>query len=233
MSQDAIVAGGAETPVVLITGATGPLGHAATARFARDGARLVLVGTDLGRLDALAAGAQLAEGRRLLVAADLRDREAVSSMADQAVTRFGRIDVLVHAVGGWAGGTPVIELEPDEVSRMLDNHLWTTLHVAAAVVPGMVERGFGRVLAVSSPLAANPGARGASYAIAKSAEEVVLRSLAKETAGTGVTANLLIVKAIATPDQRGTPPEELAEVLAYLASPGAGSITGQRIAVGG
>jgi 3-oxoacyl-[acyl-carrier protein] reductase len=153
-------------------------------------------------------------------------------MAEQASAHFGRIDVLVHAVGGWAGGTAVVDLDPDEVRRMLDNHLWTTLNVVAAVVPGMVERGFGRLLAVSSPLAANPGPRGASYAIAKSAEEVVLRSVAKETAGTGVTANLLIVKTIATQDGKGTPPEELAEVLAYLASPGAGSVTGQRIAVG-
>ncbi len=223
----------ANARVVLITGATGPLGHAATARFGRDGARLVLVGTDRGRLETLAAEAQLPAERHLLVTADLRDRAATGSMADRATERFGRIDVLIHAVGGWAGGTAVVDLDPGEVSRMLENHLWTTLNVTAAVVPGMLERGFGRILAISSPLAANPGPRGASYAIAKSAEEVVLRSLAKETAGTGVTANLLIVKAIATRDQSGTPPEDLAEVLAYLASPGAGSITGQRIAVGG
>ncbi len=220
------------TQVVLVTGATGPLGHAVTARFARDHARLVLVGTDLGRLEALARDARLPAGRHLLFEADLRDRKAVASMAAEATARFGRIDVLVHAVGGWAGGTAVVDLDPVEVRGMLDNHLWTTLNVIAAVVPGMAKRGFGRVLAVSSPLAANPAARGASYAIAKSAEEVVLRSLAKETAGTGVTANLLIVKAIATRDQKGTPPEELAEVLAYLATPGAGAISGQRIAVG-
>lgn len=224
---------GTRAPVVLITGATGPLGHAVAVRFARDGARLVLVGTDRGRLEALASAAQLPDDQHLLVEADLRDREAAASMVESATARFGRIDVLLHLVGGWVGGTAVVDLDPDEVRRMLDAHLWTTLNVAAAVVPGMVERGFGRVLAVSSPLAANPGARGASYAVAKSAEEVVLRSLAKETAGTGVTANLLIVKAIAVRDQKGTAPEQLADVLAYLASPGAGAITGQRIAVEG
>ena len=223
-------------PVVLITGATGPLGHAAAARFGRDGARLVLVGTDRGRLEALVATAALDRDRVLLVVADLRDRDAARSMAEQAIARFGRIDVLLHAVGGWAGGTAVVNLDPDEVRGMLDAHLWTTLHVVQAVVPGMTDRGFGRVLAVTSPVAANPGPKGASYAVAKSAEEVILRSLAKEAVGSGVTANLLVVRAIAGGEgspATATPPEDLVEMLVHLASAGAGSVTGQRIAVGG
>jgi NAD(P)-dependent dehydrogenase (short-subunit alcohol dehydrogenase family) len=223
-------------PVVLITGATGPLGHAAAARFGRDGARLVLVSTDRGRLEALAAIAGLDPDRVLLVVADLRNRDAARSMAEQTIARFGRVDVLIHAVGGWVGGTAVVDLDHDEVRRMLDAHLWSTLHVVQAVVPGMTERGFGRVLGVSSPLAANPGPKGASYAIAKSAEEVILRSLAQESAGTGVTANLLVVRAIAAGNgslATATPPEDLVETLVHLASPRAGSVTGQRILVGG
>ncbi len=161
-----------DAPVVMITGATGPLGHAAAARFGRDGARLVLVGTDQGRLEDLARAAGLDADRTLLVAANLRDQGAVRAMVDQALAWFGRVDVLLHAVGGFAGGTAVVDLDHDEVRRMLDQHLWTTLHVVQAVVPGMIERGFGRVLAISSPTAANPGAKGASYAIAKSADRL-------------------------------------------------------------
>jgi len=231
MPQD----GTAEEPVVLITGATGPLGHAAAARFARDGARLVLVGTSQERLAALAAASGADPERTLLVPADLRDRDAARAVVERAVGRFGRVDVLLHVVGGWAGGTAVVDLDHDEVRRMLDQHLWTTLHMVQAVVPGMVERGFGRVLAVSAPVASNPGGKGASYAMAKSAEEVLLRSLAKETAGTGVTANLAIVRAIAAGEGSpsfATAPEELVETLAYLASPAAGSVSGQRVAVG-
>jgi NADP-dependent 3-hydroxy acid dehydrogenase YdfG len=223
----------ADPPVVVITGAAGPLGRAAAGRFARDGASLVLVGRDPGRLADVAREADLEPERRLLLSADLRDRAAARSMAEQATARFGRIDVLLHAVGGWVGGTAVVDLDPDEVRTMLDSHVWTTLHTFAAVVPGMVERGFGRVMAVSSPMAATPGAKGASYALAKAAEEVVLRSLAKEAAGTGVTANLLVVRSIAVAGQAGgTPAGQLAEVIAYLASPGGGAVNGQRIAVG-
>ena len=225
----------ADAPVVLITGATGPLGSAAAARFGQDGASLVLVGTDRGRLEGLAESAALDPDRTLLVTADLRERDEAKSMTESAIARFGRIDVVLHLVGGWAGGTAVADLDHDEVRRMLDQHLWATLNVVQAVVPGMTERGFGRVIAISSPLAANPGPKGASYAIAKSAEEVILRSLARETAGTGVTANLLIVRAIVAGEgspASATPPEDLVEAIAYLASPAAGSVNGQRIGVG-
>jgi NAD(P)-dependent dehydrogenase (short-subunit alcohol dehydrogenase family) len=232
----------AEPQVVLITGATGPLGRAAAARFAADGARVVLVGRDLARLEAVAADAGVAPDARLLVPADLRSRETADAMGEAVVSRFGRIDVLTHLVGGWTGGTAVVDLDPDEVRSMLDQHLWTTLNTLGAVVPGMVERGFGRVIAVSSPLAANPGPRGASYAMAKAAEEVLLRSLAREVGASGVTANVVAVRTIDDPSKRpagsqraagSTSPMEIAEVLAFLASPAAAAVNGQRIALEG
>ena len=126
---------------------------------------------------------------------------------------------------------------------MLDQHLWTTFHLAQAVVPGMVSRGFGRVVGVSSPFAANPGPRGAAYAVAKAAEEVVLRSVAREVGGSGVTANVVIVRAIDTKHERETArsprnaawttPEELADTLAFLASPAAAAVNGARVTLDG
>jgi len=230
-------------PVVLITGATGALGRVAAARFAADGARLALVGTDGSRLDALAAELRISADRWLPVVGDLRDDAAARAVAAAVDARFGRIDVLLHLVGGWAGGTAVVDLDPAEVRRMLDQHLWTTLHLAQAVVPGMVARGFGRVLAVSSPSASNPGPRGASYAIAKAAEEVLLRTLAREVSGDGVTANLVVVRTIDPRHERETAPspknaawttpEEIAAALVFLASPAAGAITGARIPLDG
>lgn len=222
-------------PVVMITGATGPLGHAAAERFARDGASLVLVGTDEGRLGALVDRLGLDPGRSLAVVADLRDATAARAASEAAIDRFGRADVLLHLVGGFVSGTGVVDLDPDEVRAMLDAHLWSTLNALAAVVPGMVERGFGRVAAVSSPVAAAPPPKTASYALAKAAEEVLLRTLARETAGTGVTANLLIVRSIANAatGSPGTSPAEMADVLAFLASPAGATVSGQRIAVGG
>jgi len=123
------------------------------------------------------------------------------------------------------------------VTAMLDQHLWTTLHLAQAVIPGMVERGWGRVLAVSPPVAMEPPAKMAPYAIGKAAQEVLLRTLAKEVAGTGVTVNLVIVKAIDTEGVRTTDPkkaswtgpDEIAATFRFLASDDAAAITGARI----
>lgn len=126
---------------------------------------------------------------------------------------------------------------------MLDQHLWTTLNVLQAAVPGMQARGFGRVVAVSSPLAASPGPRGASYAIAKAAEEVLIRTLAREAAGAGITANILVVRTLdderaraAQPNARTagwTTPAEVADAIAWLASPAGAAVTGARIPLDG
>lgn len=232
-----------ERHVVLITGATGPLGRAVVRRFAADGAQLVLVGTDRGRLDTAAAAAALADDAWLPVVGDLRDPETARAAVAGAEAHFGRVDVLLHLVGGWAGGTPVVDLDPAEITSMLDQHLWTTLSLAQAVVPGMVSRGHGRLLAVSTPFAANPGLKGAGYAIAKSAEEILLRSLAREVGGSGVTANVVVVRKIDTRRERETEPSsrnaawttpgEIAETLAFLASPAAAAINGARVPLDG
>jgi NAD(P)-dependent dehydrogenase (short-subunit alcohol dehydrogenase family) len=120
---------------------------------------------------------------------------------------------------------------------MLDRHLWSTFHVTSAVVPGMVERGWGRVMAVSAPVATEPAAKMAPYAVGKAAEEALLRTLARETATTGVTINLVIVRAIDIDGVRHTDPkksswtgpEEIVETFRFLASDEAAAVTGARI----
>jgi NAD(P)-dependent dehydrogenase (short-subunit alcohol dehydrogenase family) len=171
------------------------------------------------------------------VVVDLRDRDATRTALAAVEEVVGGIDVLVHLVGGFAGGTPVAELDADVVTSMLDQHLWTTLNVTQAVVPGMVERGWGRVLAVTAPVASEPAAKSAPYAVGKAAEEALLRSLAKETANTGVTVNLVVVKSIDLTGERltdpkkssWTTPDEIAATFRFLASDDAAAITGARI----
>ena len=229
--------------VVLITGATGGLGRVAAATFAADGARLGLVGTDRDRLTALGTELGLAADRWVPAVADLADPEAARAAIDTVTQRFGPVEVVLHLVGGWVGGTPVVELELDEVRGMLDNHLWTTLHVVQAVVPGMVERGWGRIVAVTSSFTATPVLNGASYAIAKAAEETLVRSLAREVGSHGVTANLVAVKKIDTHHEREdapspknagwTTPEEISAVMRFLCSDEAAAINGVRIPLDG
>ena len=223
--------------VVLITGASGVLGREVTRVFADDGARVGLIGTDRDRLAGVARDLGLADDRWVAGVGDLRQRDGARGAIAAVTDAFGRVDVLAHLVGGWTGGTPIVELDPAEVAGMLDQHLWTTLHAMQAVVPGMVERGWGRLLAVSTPVASEPPAKSAAYAVGKAAEETLLRGLAKEVAGSGVTVNLVIVKAIDERGERGTDPkkaswtgpDEIAATLRFLASDEAAAVNGARI----
>lgn len=229
--------------VVLVTGPTGNSGPAVVRALAADGVLLGLVGRDEGRLEAVARETGLVEARWLAVAADVRRpeeaRRAVAGVSD----RFGRLDAVVHLVGGYTGGTPVAELDHDELRAMLEQHLWTTLHVVQAALPGMLERGWGRIVAVSSPMALEPGRKSAAYAVGKAAEETLLRTLAREVAGTGVTANILVVRAVDVAHERETEPtarnagwttpEELAAAVRFLCSDAAAAINGARLPLDG
>jgi NAD(P)-dependent dehydrogenase (short-subunit alcohol dehydrogenase family) len=228
---------------VLVTGGTGPAGRAVARRFLDDGARVALNGSNAALLATAVAELDAAAGRVVAVPGDLTDPVAAGAVVAAVEAEFGRVDVVAHLVGGWVGGTEVAVLDQDEVRRMLDQHLFTTLHVLQAVLPGMRARGFGRVVGVSSPFASTPGARGASYAIAKAAEEVLLRTVAREVAKDGLTANILVVRTLddararaAQPNARTagwTTPDELAEAVAWLASPAAAAVNGARIPLDG
>ena len=227
--------------VALITGATGGLGRAAARRLVDAGAVVALGGTDVGRLEEVASELELPADRWAVALGDLTDRRTAREAVDAVVDRFGRVDVLVHAVGGYAGGTPIVELDHQELRDLLDQHLWTTLNVMQAVVPGMVERGWGRVIAVAPPLVVTPTGKAASYAVSKAAQDALIRTLAKEVASSGVTANLIVVKAIDEKGERGTDPkkaswttpDEIAAAILFLCSDEAAGINGARIPLDG
>jgi NAD(P)-dependent dehydrogenase (short-subunit alcohol dehydrogenase family) len=232
-----------EDRVVLVTGASGALGRAAVAAFAKDGCRLGLIGTDAGRLREVAAEAGLTDDRWHPATADVRDVEAVRAAVSEIEGRFGRVDVALHLVGGFVAGAPIVELDPANLTFMLDQHLWSTLHLARAVVPGMTERGWGRILAVTSFTTATTPARAAIYAVSKSAQETLLRVLAKEVGGSGVTVNVVAVRQIDVDRARErepspknaawTTPEEIVAVFRFLASDDAAAVNGARVGLDG
>ncbi len=225
--------------VVVITGATGGLGRVVAQSLAEVGARLVLVSSSEEKLEALENELNLAEERTLSFAVDLSQPQAGQSVLDAAVARFGRADILLHLVGGWIGGKPVPEVTGEEVFAMLHQHLWTTFYLAQVFGPYLAANGWGRMIVVSSPSAAAPPAKSAPYAIAKSAQEALMLTLAEEYKGTGVTANVLRVRTIDVKYERDiqpspktvswTTPEEIAAAIQYLCSDEAGVINGARI----
>lgn len=216
--------------VVVITGATGVTGQAAAHAFAEQGASLALVSRDQGKLDALARDLNLPEGRILTRAIELLDQTAVQETARAVSAKFGRVDALIHLVGGWIGGRTITESGVDAFKFMLDQHAWTTIHLLRAFSPGLLKTEWGRVIAVTSPLANSPTGKMGPYALGKAAQETLILTLADEFKDTDLTANVIQVKAIdikGTGD--GTSPSEIVAAMLYLCSEEAGRVNGARL----
>jgi NAD(P)-dependent dehydrogenase (short-subunit alcohol dehydrogenase family) len=216
--------------VVVITGATGGLGQHAARGFAEQDACLALLSTDQNKLDSLVKELNLPEERILTLAADLLDADAVQDSVEVVSTKFGRVDALIHLVGGWTGGKTLKETSLDDFAFMLEQHAWTTIHLLRAFSPKLAENGWGRVIAVSSPFATKPSATMGAYALGKAAQETLLLTLADEFTGTDVTANIIQVKSIDLRGTgKGTSPDEIVAAMLYLCSNEAGKINGVQI----
>jgi NAD(P)-dependent dehydrogenase (short-subunit alcohol dehydrogenase family) len=228
-----------ENRIVMITGVTGSLGPTAAKLFAEQGARLVLVGSSAEKLDALGKSLAFPPERWLSVAVSLAQPGSAQKALDAAVAKFGRLDILLHFVGGHISGKPVAQVADAEVKLMLQQHFWTTFYLARVLAPHMVGNGWGRMIAISSPTAAAPPANSLPYAVGKSAEETLMLTLAEELKGSGVTANILRVRMIDTAHERDrdpspktvswTTPEEVTAMLLHLCSDEAYTINGARI----
>ena len=229
--------------VVVVTGATGALGRAAARAFAAEGCRLGLLGRDVDRLRQVADEAGVTEDRWVGATGDLTDPAATDAAVATVVERFGRVDIVLHLVGGFVPGAPVTELDPAKLRFMLDQHLWSTLYITRACLTGMVDRGGGRILAVSSATTVSMPARASIYAATKIAQETLLRILAKEVAASGVTVNVVAVRQIDAeharerqPDPKNATwatPEEIVATFLYLCSDAGAAINGARIPLDG
>jgi NAD(P)-dependent dehydrogenase (short-subunit alcohol dehydrogenase family) len=232
-----------DRPVALITGATGGLGRVLAPDLIEDGYDLALLGSSEPRLSALCEELGLTDDRTMAVAVDLRDAPSTTSAIDAVYERFGRVDALAHLVGGWTGGVRIADTEDEPFASMIDQHLWTTLNVVRDLSPRLVAAGRGRIVAVSSPLAARPIVGMGAYAVGKAALEALFATLAQELAGSGVTANLVRVRTIdaghvrdsdPSPGNAGwTTPEEISAAVRYLFSPEAGVVNGEALALHG
>jgi NAD(P)-dependent dehydrogenase (short-subunit alcohol dehydrogenase family) len=215
--------------VVVITGATGGLGRVVSARFAETGARLALL--DLSEEEVAALASELPGGseRHAGFAVDLRSAASAIETAATVRKRLGPPAVLLHTVGGYAGGTPFVDGTDEEWSHLLDLNLWTTVHALRAFLPDVAAAEHGRIITVSTYVAATPTPKHAAYAASKAAVEALTISVARDLAGTTATSNVVVLRAIGSEKPTQQRPEEIAAVMAWLCSPEAGTVNGQRI----
>lgn len=225
--------------VIAIAGVGGGLGPLVAERLAADGA--TIAGTDRSQeaLDAIAADLGLPPERWDGRAVDLLDEEATRAWCDALVERFGRVDGLVHLVGGWRGGQPLHEEPLSDWDLLHDLLIRTVQHTTRAFHDQLAASSHGRFVLVSAKQAQAPSNTNAAYAAAKAAAEAWTLALADGFQPGGATANIIVVEAILTPRMREeepakdfptfTPAEDVAAAIGFLCSDAAKKMNGQRL----
>jgi len=221
--------------VVLVTGGSGPLGSAVGRAFRAVGARLVVAERNRAKLESAWGG----QDDVLIAAAELADAAAVERMVAAAIERFGRIDVLVHAAGGFRGGKPVHETPLEDLDAMWASHGRAVFVVSRAVVPWMLRQGAGAIVTVAAEAALAGGANLAAYSAAKSAALRITESLAAELRPRGIRVNAVLPRTIDTPANRAAMPDAdprewvspaaIADLILFLASSRARAVHGAAI----
>lgn len=225
--------------VIAIAGIGGGLGPVVAQRLAADGA--IVAGTDRSQevLDGLAADLELPPERWDGHAVDLLDEGDARAWCAALVERFGRVDGLVHLVGGWRGGQPLHEAPLADWDLLHDLLIRTVQHTTRAFHDQIAASSRGRFVLVSAKQAQAPSNTNAAYAAAKAAAEAWTLAFADGFEPGGATANIVVVEAILTPRMREespdkdfptfTPAEHIAKAIAFLCSEAAGKMNGQRL----
>lgn len=227
--------------VAVIVGATGQLGPAIARAFALEGALLVLVAPHKEGLEGLQKELGFRETRVMIHPADASDETAMAEAAQVVREHYGRADILLHVVGGYRKGS-LLETPGEIWDHVLTVNLRTAVNAIRAFQPMLTENGWGRILTISSGITQTPPPNVAAYVTAKAALETLTLAVAREVQDKGVTANVVLIRALDTPSERErqpdkktgwVKPEDVAATLLFLCSEEGGAITGARIPVFG
>lgn len=222
--------------VIIVTGAAGNLGMAVAQAFKDAGACLVLVDRKAERLSRLYPDLASDQGHLLAGSVDATDPASVQDMAQEAVRRFGRVDVLVNAVGGYEAGKPVHETSLEAWDGMFSLNARTAFVASQAVIPHMLRQGSGKIINIAARSGLVGKANMAAYSASKAAVIRLSESLSAELRDSGVNVNCVVPGTIDTPENRDAMPEadagrwvapgSLADVILFLASDAARDVHG-------
>jgi len=220
----------------LVTGATGGLGTHVTKALLDTGFTVVGLAPKVHPHD-------FDHPHFTALPATLDSLTAAKQAVDTILAHFGKIDVLAHLVGGFAGGQTVADTDDATFQRMLDMNLMSAFHVLRAVLPPMRQAGSGRIIAIGSRAAESPGAMVGAYSASKAALVSLIRTVAIENKDVGITANAILPGTMDTPANRKdmpgadtsqwVQPASVASLIVWLAGDGGKDVTGAAIPVYG
>ncbi len=230
--------------VALVAGALGGLGQAVCLRLLASGATVYALGHRHGDASAQLRSLAGTHAERLhVVSANASDEADVSAAITALVDAESRLDILVNLIGGFAAGKPITEMETDTFTGMLDLNLRPTYLLSKYAARVMERNGYGRIVNLSSRAAVSGRRNAAAYAVAKAGVITLTEAQAEEVRESGVTVNAVLPSIIDTPANRAAmptahfdmwpTPEQIARVIAFLASDDAGLISGASIPVYG
>ena len=227
----------------MVAGGTGGLGRAVSLAFLKEGAELIVTYVISQEFDLLktAAGADASrlEGRHV----DITDENAVQQLVDGIVAKHGRLDLLVNAVGGYAGGIKLWEMNTKTFDQMLALNLRSGYVLSRAAAKAMLKQGKGAIVNIAAKAALDHGAGASAYAASKAAALALMDSMAADLKGSGVRVNSVLPSIIDTEANRKAmpdadfakwpKPEDIARVILFLCSDEARVIHGAAIPVYG
>jgi 3-oxoacyl-[acyl-carrier protein] reductase len=236
--------------VALVTGAGQGIGKSIALKFATEGADLALF--DINRETCMETGEESESlgVRSTVYAVDVANKEHVQTACEEMLTVFGKVDILVNNAGFDRGAT-LLKVTEEDWEAVLDVHLKGTLHCIQALAPMMIRRRYGRIINISSIYGKSGGVAAISYSAAKGGIIGLTKSIAKELGKSNITVNAVLPGLTDTPTIRRMPekykqtiidatplrrmarPEEIANVVAFLASDESSYITGAAIEVTG
>jgi NAD(P)-dependent dehydrogenase (short-subunit alcohol dehydrogenase family) len=226
----------------VVTGAGGNLGYALTNRLLQSGARVVVVEHRRERLEEIFGPAE-SQPNLYYLQANLTEWAEVQRLAEEAIAWAGRIHLLANIAGGFKMGEKVYETELETWGFMLNLNAKTVLLTSKAFVPHMIAQGGGKIINVGARAALQGGAQMGSYVVSKAAVIRLTETLAAEVKQHNINVNCVLPGTIDTPQNRQAmpnadvskwvTPEQLADVMLFLASPQADAIHGAAIPVYG
>jgi NAD(P)-dependent dehydrogenase (short-subunit alcohol dehydrogenase family) len=225
-----------QNKIALVTGADGGLGTQVTRALLDSGATVIGVSRKIQQ-------SSFDGSSFIALSADLSSAQKTQTLVDGIAARFGRLDILAHLVGGFAGGKTIAETDDATFQRMLDLNLNSAFYVLRAVIPHMRRAGSGRIIAIGSRAAENPGPGVGAYSASKAALVSLVQTLALENKDLAITANVILPGTMDTPANRKAmpgadtskwvQPASVASLIAWLASEAGKDVNGAVIPVYG
>lgn len=231
--------------VAIVTGATGALGRVVTRRLAQNGAKVVVLYRKDEALDDLKEFLGDMGSSVTGFMGDATDLQSAQSLARKAIEEHGRIDILLNIAGAYAGGKALADTDEETWDTMMNVNLKTAFLCSKTVLPHMMERRQGKIVNVAARTAVQRGtrARSGAYAVSKAGVVTLTEALAEETRDHGIQVNCIMPSTIDTEANRRmlpkadftkwVDPEEIAEVILFLASDASKPTSGASIPVYG